>query len=79
MNAEYQIAGFGLFRLVCYHHSNTKEIERQPGDCDIEHSPDDKYVRGYFMEWIEEPFGDGCMPTGIIAASFRNPHAQPAP
>jgi hypothetical protein len=77
LNARYRIVGFGAFRLTCYHHSDRKQI----GDCELEEPahPDDKYIRGEFVDWITDPFGDGCKPFGIVAASFRNPHPPPSP
>jgi hypothetical protein len=79
LNTKFRIAGFGAFRLTCYHHSDRKQIEHEEGDCEVPHQPDDKYIRGEFVEWLEDPFGDGCKPFGIVAASFRNPHPPPAP
>jgi hypothetical protein len=78
LNAKFRIVGFGAFRLTCYHHSDSgrKEI----GDCSgVPHDPADKYIRGEFVAWTTKPFGDGCKPFGIVAASFRNPHPPPAP
>lgn len=69
----YRIVGFAQFRLTCYYHSDKKS--EQLGDCGPCDGAPNKCVHGEFVRMIDpDAFEDGCMPTGIVSASFRHPH-----
>jgi hypothetical protein len=67
----YRIVGFAQFRLTCYYHSDHEQV----GDCGPCEGAPNKCVYGKFVGMIDpDTFVDGCMPTGIVSASFRQPH-----
>ncbi|MBN1658088.1 MAG: hypothetical protein JXA93_06780, partial [Anaerolineae bacterium] len=71
-NTVFRIAGFGAFHMTCAQNSKTHYVERDSGDC-APCGKTDKCVIGEFVRWVEEPFEDGCIDTGISAPSYRMP------
>jgi hypothetical protein len=71
----YRIVGFAKFHMTCYYHSNTKYA----GNCSACDGASNKCATGYFVDWVDEPFEDGCMETGASAPSYRRPSPTMTP
>lgn len=77
--AAYRIVGFARFRLTCYYASKNKYSPDAATChlCDTEKRDD--CMQGIFEGWVTDSFEDGCLDTGIVAPSFRQPSPTMTP
>jgi hypothetical protein len=62
----YHVAGFGRFKLLCYHFSRTQFY----GDsCTFDSDDNDKWIVGEFVKWVEPNGAAGCTNYGVCTAT----------